>query len=93
MALWITPYHFGVDQGPVVLMIENYRTGLIWNIMRRCPYIADGLRRAGFQGGWLWRPENARKSRVVTNLEIRNQRSLQGEAVRFWRPLSLYSHA
>jgi hypothetical protein len=41
---WVTPYHFGVDQGPVVLMIENYRTGLIWNIMRRCPYIADGLR-------------------------------------------------
>jgi hypothetical protein len=50
---WVTPYHFGVDQGPVVLMIENYRTGLIWNIMRRCPYIAAGLRRAGFQGGWL----------------------------------------
>jgi len=50
---WVTPYHFGVDQGPVILMIENYRTGLIWNIMRRCPYIAAGLRRAGFQGGWL----------------------------------------
>ena len=34
---WVTPYHFGIDQGPVVLMIENYRTGLIWDIMRRCP--------------------------------------------------------
>ncbi len=50
---WVTPHHFGVDQGPVVLMIENYRTGLIWNIMRRSPYIAVGLRRAGFRGGWL----------------------------------------
>ena len=50
---WVTPYHFGIDQGPVVLMIENYRSGLIWNIMRRCPYVAAGLRRAGFQGGWL----------------------------------------
>jgi hypothetical protein len=50
---WVTPYHFGIDQGPVILMIENYRTGLIWNIMRRSPYIATGLRRAGFQGGWL----------------------------------------
>ena len=50
---WVTPYHFGVDQGPVALMIENYRTGLIWNITRRSPYIAAGLRRAGFQGGWL----------------------------------------
>jgi hypothetical protein len=50
---WVTPYHFAIDQGPVVLMIENYRTGLIWNIMRRSPYLLTGLRRAGFQGGWL----------------------------------------
>jgi hypothetical protein len=50
---WVTPYHFGVDQGPVILMIENYRTGLLWEIMRRCPYVVKGLRRAGFQGGWL----------------------------------------
>jgi hypothetical protein len=50
---WVTPYHFGIDQGPVILMIENYRTGLIWKIMCRSPYIAAGLRRAGFRGGWL----------------------------------------
>ena len=50
---WVTPYHFGIDQGPVILMIENYRTGLIWNIMRRSPYLLTGLRRAGFRGGWL----------------------------------------
>jgi hypothetical protein len=50
---WVTPYHFGIDQGPVVLAVENYRTGLIWNIMRRCPYVVAGLRRAGFTGGWL----------------------------------------
>jgi hypothetical protein len=50
---WVTPYQFGIDQGPVVLMIENYRSGLIWNISRRCPYIVTGLRRAGFRGGWL----------------------------------------
>jgi hypothetical protein len=50
---WISPFHFGIDQGPVVLMIENYRTGLIWNIMRRCPPIVSGLQRAGFTGGWL----------------------------------------
>ena len=50
---WVTPYQFGIDQGPVVLMIENYRTGLIWNLMRRCPPVVAGLRRAGFTGGWL----------------------------------------
>jgi hypothetical protein len=50
---WVTPYHFGVDQGPVILMIENYRTGLIWDIMRRSPYVVSGLKKAGFNGGWL----------------------------------------
>jgi hypothetical protein len=50
---WVTPYHFGIDQGPVALMIENYRTGLLWDVMRWCPYVVAGLRRAGFAGGWL----------------------------------------
>jgi hypothetical protein len=50
---WVSPYHFGIDQGPVVLMIENYRTGLLWNIMRRCEPVVVGLRRAGFSDGWL----------------------------------------
>jgi hypothetical protein len=50
---WVTPYHFGIDQGPVVLAVENYRTGLIWDIMRRSPPVVTGLRRAGFTGGWL----------------------------------------
>ncbi len=50
---WVSPYHFGIDQGPVVLMIENYQTGLLWNIMRRCAPVVTGLRRAGFSAGWL----------------------------------------
>jgi hypothetical protein len=50
---WVSPYHFGIDQGPVVLMIENYLTGLLWDIMRHCSPVVTGLRRAGFTGGWL----------------------------------------
>jgi hypothetical protein len=50
---WVSPWHFGIDQGPIILMIENYRTGLLWQLMRRCPYVVTGLRRAGFTGGWL----------------------------------------
>ncbi len=50
---WVSPWHFGINQGPVVLMIENYRSGLIWRLMRECSYIVGGLRRAGFRGGWL----------------------------------------
>ncbi len=50
---WVSPWHFGLNQGPIILMIENYRTGLLWELMRGCPYIVGGLRRAGFTGGWL----------------------------------------
>jgi hypothetical protein len=50
---WISEGHYGLDQGIVVMMIENYRSGLIWQLMRSCPHIATGLRRAGFEGGWL----------------------------------------
>lgn len=50
---WVSPWHFGLNEGPTVLMIENHKTGLLWQLMRACPYIVDGLRRAGFRGGWL----------------------------------------
>ena len=50
---WVSPWHFGINEGPTILMIENYRSGLLWQLMRNCPYIASGLRRAGFAGGWL----------------------------------------
>ncbi|MEP7039446.1 MAG: glucoamylase family protein, partial [Acidobacteriota bacterium] len=45
--------YYGLDQGPIVLMIDNYRTGFFWKLMRSCPYISAGLQRAGFSGGWL----------------------------------------
>jgi hypothetical protein len=50
---WISEGYLGLDQGIVVLMIENYRSELIWKLMRQCPYIGSGLRGADFRGGWL----------------------------------------
>ncbi len=50
---WISPAHYAINQGPVALMIENVRSELVWGLMRTCPYVIDGLRRAGFRGGWL----------------------------------------
>jgi hypothetical protein len=50
---WVSDGYYGLDQGPIVMMIENYRSGLVWRLMRQCPSIIKGLRRAGFQGGWL----------------------------------------
>jgi hypothetical protein len=50
---WVSPRNFGLNDGPIVLMIENFLTGLVWRLTRRCPYLVTGLRRAGFRGGWL----------------------------------------
>jgi len=50
---WISKGYYGLDQGPIVMMIENYRSEFLWKLMRGCPYIIKGLRRAGFAGGWL----------------------------------------
>jgi hypothetical protein len=50
---WVSPWHFGINQGPITLMIENYRSGFLWNLLQKCPYIIDGLKRAGFMGGYL----------------------------------------
>ncbi|MEO7998118.1 MAG: glucoamylase family protein, partial [Gemmatimonadaceae bacterium] len=50
---WVSPYHCGLNQGPIVLMIENYRSGLIWNLLRANSHIVAGLRAAGFTGGWI----------------------------------------
>jgi len=44
---WGTDY-IGIDQGPIVIMIENYRTGRVWNRMMKNPDIQDGLGIAGF---------------------------------------------
>ena len=50
---WFDTDYLGIDQGPILAMIENYRTGLIWNVMKKNPYVVKGLCRAGFTGGWL----------------------------------------
>lgn len=50
---WVSPGQFGLDQGMIVLMIENHRSGLPWRLGRANPFVRAGLRRAGFKGGWL----------------------------------------
>ena len=50
---WFDTVQIGIDQGPIELMIENWRSGFVWRVMRRNPYIRKGLERAGFTGGWL----------------------------------------
>lgn len=50
---WVDKDYLGIDQGPIVLMLENYRSSFLWDLMKRNPYIVQGLKRAGFAGGWL----------------------------------------
>jgi hypothetical protein len=50
---WVSPGHYGLDHGIVTMMIENHRSELTWRLMRQCPWVVTGLRRAGFSGGWL----------------------------------------
>jgi hypothetical protein len=50
---WVSPWHFGLNEGPIVVMIENHQSGMVWQLLRNCPYVAAGLRAAGFTGGWL----------------------------------------
>ncbi|MBJ3777611.1 glucoamylase family protein [Acuticoccus mangrovi] len=45
---WVAPATLAIDQGPIVVMIENYRTGLVWQLMMSAPEVAAGLRRLGF---------------------------------------------
>ena len=50
---WVAKDHLGIDQGPILAMMENHRSGLVWATMRKNPHIRLGLERLGFTGGWL----------------------------------------
>ncbi|GAC1455134.1 MAG: glucoamylase family protein [Steroidobacteraceae bacterium] len=56
---WVDPDYVGIDEGPILAMIENYRSDLVWRVMRRSLYLQQGLERAGFTGGWLARLEDS----------------------------------
>jgi len=49
---WSDVDYLGIDQGPILAMVENFRTDFVWRVMRTNPQIIRGLQRAGFTGGW-----------------------------------------
>jgi hypothetical protein len=53
---WFADTFLAIDQGPIILMIENYRTGLLWKLFMRVPEIQAGLRRLGFHSPYLAPP-------------------------------------
>jgi hypothetical protein len=50
---WFDTDYLGLDQGPILIALENHRSGLIWKLLRSNPIVVRGLRRGGFSGGWL----------------------------------------
>jgi len=50
---WFDIDYLGIDQGPILLMAENLRSGFVWKLMQKNPHIRRGLAKAGFTGGWL----------------------------------------
>ena len=45
---WVSDGYLAIDQGPIILMIENYRSALLWDLFMSCPEIQNGLQRIGF---------------------------------------------
>jgi hypothetical protein len=52
-ANWFPKRYLAIDQGPIVVMMENQRTGLLWNLFMSCPEIKQGLKKLGFESPWL----------------------------------------
>jgi hypothetical protein len=50
---WYADTHLAIDQGPIILMIENFRTGLLWKLFMSAPEVRTGLRRLGFSSPQL----------------------------------------
>lgn len=50
---WYPQKYLAIDQGPAVVMIENYRSGLLWKLFMSCPEIQNGLEKLGFESPWL----------------------------------------
>lgn len=88
-AKWVNDDFIGIDEGPMLMMIENFRTGLVWNFVMKDPVIQKGLKTLGFHSksvnlddletktGW-----NFIKSDGV-NLDLSNEKGLTGNAIRF----------
>ena len=71
---WVDHDYLGIDQGPILIMAENYRTGLVWETLKRSPYLVRGLQRAGFEGGWL----DGARAEAVEALDLPPARVAEG---------------
>ena len=57
---WYAQSYLAIDEGPIVAMIENYRSGLLWKLFMTCPEIQRGLKKLGFSSPWYKMKSNLR---------------------------------
>jgi len=50
---WYAKSYLAIDEGPIVVMIENYRTGLLWKLFMNIPEIQNGVKRLGFESPYI----------------------------------------
>jgi len=60
---WYPKKYLAIDQGPIVVMMENYRTGLLWNLFMSCPEIQNGLKKLGFESPHIKEGKGSLKTR------------------------------
>jgi hypothetical protein len=51
--LWFADSYLAIDEGPIIVMIENYRSGLLWQLFTSCPEVKTGMKNLGFTAGYL----------------------------------------
>jgi hypothetical protein len=51
--VWFSNSFLAIDQGPEIIMIENHRSGLLWNLFMSCPEVKQGMKKLGFQSPYL----------------------------------------
>ena len=69
---WVSPWHYGLNQGPIVLMIENYRSELLWRLTRQCPTSSAACGERGFAEGGFKSP----RMRAVLRAAYRTDQGL-----------------
>ncbi|MES2848599.1 MAG: glucoamylase family protein [Bacteroidota bacterium] len=52
-SIWFAQSFLAIDQGPIMIMLENYRSRLIWNLLTSCPEVKNGMRGLGFTAPYL----------------------------------------
>lgn len=73
---WVASDYIGIDQGPILTMIANYRNEFVWNVMKKNPHIRTGLERAGFKGGWLAPKDQPAQAETSGDIKAATARAL-----------------